>query len=285
MTEKPAWLKVRYKPASVDRLTANLQAKGLHTVCQEAHCPNRGECYESGTATFILLGDVCTRNCRFCQVGGGRPQAPDSEEPAQLAETVRDMQLDHVVLTQVTRDDLADGGAAHMARAVRAIRQTNPAVSIEVLISDLGGDPAALQTVLDAKPDVLNHNVEMVPRLYPTIRPGAKYDRSLEVLARSKDRLPDGLTKSGFMLGLGESDDEVRALLADLRRVRCDIVTISQYLQPSPAHQPVDRYVTPEAFEAWAEAARALGFRYVVSGPLVRSSYRALAAYRAGREA
>lgn len=283
MTAKPPWLRVRYRPEAVDRLASGLQAKGLHTVCREAHCPNRGECYESGTATFILLGDVCTRNCRFCQVASGRPTAPDPQEADRLAEAVNEMELDHVVLTQVTRDDLPDGGAGHMARAVTAIRRARPQISLEVLISDLGGSDKALQTVLAAKPDVLNHNVEMVRRLYPDLRPGADYERSLTVLRRSKAGLPEGLTKSGFMLGLGERDEEVRALLADLRAAGCDIVTISQYLQPGPDHYPVQAYLPPETFAQWEQTALAMGFPYVVSGPLVRSSYRALAAYQAVR--
>lgn len=275
MTLKPDWLKVPYNAKAVAQVEDLLAGQGLKSVCQEATCPNLGECFGKGTATFMVLGSECTRNCRFCNVTPGRPADPDPREPDRLAQAVNALGLKHVVITQVTRDDLSDGGAGHMAACVEAVRAANPQVTIEVLISDLGGSLEALETVLASRPQVLNHNVEMVPRLYPAYRPQADFQRSLEVLRRSKEISPETLTKTGFMLGLGEREEEVEALLEAVLETGCDILTISQYLQPSPDHAPLDRYVSPEDFEALKDKALAMGFRFVAAKPLVRSSYQA----------
>lgn len=281
--KKPDWLKVPYDPQAVDQLAGMLKDMKINTVCKAANCPNLGECYARHTATFMVMGENCTRNCRFCNVTCQRPTPLDPAEPQQIAEVVKDLGLRHVVITQVTRDDLPDGGAAHMAACVRAVKESCPQTSVEVLISDLKGSTEALQTVLDAQPDVLNHNVEMVERLQAEIRPQANYQRSLQVLRKSKELAPDILAKTGFMLGLGERDKEVDQLLADILDTGCDIVTISQYLQPSKDHWPLDRYVTPEEFEHWRDKALAMGFKYCASAPLVRSSYRAREAFEAAR--
>ena len=246
----------------------------LNTVCRSAKCPNRGECYATGTATFMVLGTACTRNCRFCAVDPTRPEAPDRGEPARVAEAAARMGLRHVVVTMVTRDDLPDGGASHVVETIAALR-TLPAVRVEVLVSDFRGDEAAIDAVASARPDVFNHNVETVPRLYPEARPQADYVRSLAVLARVRTVAPDVPTKSGLMVGLGESPDEVEELLADLRGIGVDIVTIGQYLRPSAAHLPVEEFVTPEVFARYADTARRLGFLGVASAPFVRSSYHA----------
>lgn len=285
MERKPEWLKVRYDRRSVEELAALMQSLQLNTVCKEARCPNMGECFQRHTATFMVLGSQCTRNCRFCGVACGKPEAVDPDEPARVAEAVRALGLRHAVVTQVTRDDLPDGGAAHIAATVRAIRAACPDASVEVLISDLKGDGDALQAVLDAVPDVLNHNVEMVKEFYRDVRPQAVYERSLWVLAESKRRAPSILTKTGFMLGLGETAEQVEALLRDVRETGCDILTISQYLQPSAAHWPLARYVPPAEFDAWKQTALDMGFHYVASAPLVRSSYRAAEALDAAKEA
>jgi lipoic acid synthetase len=248
---------------------------GLHTVCEEARCPNIGECWTHGTATFMILGDVCTRACGYCAVGHGRPDAVDVAEPARVADAVAELQLAHVVVTSVDRDDVADGGASIFAETIRQIRKTTPGTSIEVLIPDFQGHAASLHTVLDAGPDILNHNTETVPRLYRLARSGGRYARTLELLDRSRQYAPEIATKSGIMLGLGEEWDEVVATLRDLRSVGCAILTLGQYLRPSDAHLPMARYYHPDEFRQLKEIALDLGFTHVESGPLVRSSYHA----------
>ena len=272
----PPWLvPSRPRRPQMEGLGRRLAGMGTHTVCQSARCPNLGECFSQGNATFMIMGDVCTRDCRFCAVGHGRPGPLDPGEPQRVAEAARMLGLRHVVITSVTRDDLADGGAAHFAAAIDAVRRTLPEATVEVLVPDFGGRADSLETVLAAGPDVLNHNVETIARLYPRVRPQADYSRSLELLRRASGRSPGCLTKSGFMVGLGESFDEVVSLLADLRSVGTHAVTIGQYLQPTPDHLPVAGYVPPAVFEEYGRAARRLGFRRVLSGPLVRSSYHA----------
>ena len=272
----PHWLKVRAPggPGYL-RVRGLLRRAGLHTVCEEAACPNIGECFEAGTATFLILGDVCTRACRFCAIAGGRPRPVDREEPLRVAEAVRLLGLRHAVVTSVTRDDLPDGGAGHFAETITAVRRLSPATGIEVLIPDLHGDWSALDAIMAAGPDILNHNLETVPRLYRSVRPQAVYQRSLEVLRRAKAASPERTTKSGLMVGLGEEPEELRATMADLRSVGCDIITLGQYLRPSVKHLAVARFYPPAEFEELAGAARAMGFRHVEAAPLVRSSYRA----------
>jgi len=250
---------------------------GLHTVCEEARCPNLGECWGHKTATFMLLGDTCTRNCGFCAVTHGRPLTIDPDEPDRVARAVARLGLRHVVVTSVNRDDLPDGGAAHFAATAKAIKTLVPATRVEVLVPDFQGDQNAVRTVVESPIDILNHNLETVPRLYKRVRPGARYQRSLGLLAAARKVRPGCLTKAGLMLGLGESHDELRQVFGDLRAVDCDILTLGQYLRPSPAHLPVERYVPPEEFAALREQALATGFRHVESGPLVRSSYHAWA--------
>ena len=247
----------------------------LHTVCEEAHCPNIGECWTHGTATFMILGDVCTRACGYCAVGHGRPDAVDEAEPARVAEAVQKLELAHVVVTSVDRDDVKDGGAQIFADTIREIRKRAPSISIEVLIPDFQGNESALHTVLDAGPDILNHNTETVPRLYRLARSGGRYSRTLELLDRSRRYAPAIATKSGLMLGLGEEWHEVVETLADLRRAGCGILTLGQYLRPSPAHLPMTRYYHPDEFHQLKEIALEMGFVHVESGPLVRSSYHA----------
>jgi len=272
----PPWLKVRFPAGErYGQIKGLLRSRELHTVCEEARCPNIGECFNSGTATFMILGDICTRSCGFCAVTSGRPQGLDLSEPYRLARTVDLLGLDYVVITSVNRDDLPDGGAGIFADCIRAIRARWPDCRAEVLIPDFLGDREALATVVEAKPFVLNHNVETVPRLYRRVQPKARYERSLGLLAAVKDMDPAMLSKSGMMLGLGETREEVRQVLADLRGVDCDIVTIGQYLRPSQKHLPVERFVPPEEFSDIAEEGRRLGFRHVEAGPLVRSSYHA----------
>lgn len=279
--KKPDWLRVQYNREAVEEVARLMKDLKLNTVCKEANCPNLGECYKKHTATFMVMGSACTRNCRFCNVSCAKPQPLDPDEPRHLAEVAKKLALRHVVVTQVTRDDLPDGGAAHMAAVVRAVHETCPGTTVEVLISDLKGSEDALRVVLDAKPEVLNHNVEMVSRLYHDVRPQARYERSLKVLSDSKKFAPNILTKTGFMLGLGETDDEVYALMDDIRATGCDILTISQYLQPSPQHWVLQRYVTPEEFARFKDIAMEKGFKFVASSPLVRSSYRAAEAFEA----
>jgi lipoyl synthase len=273
---KPAWLKVR-APGGPNymRLKHLMRERNLHTVCEEARCPNIGECWEERTATFMILGDVCTRRCGFCAVAHGRPEWEDWGEPDRVGRTVAEMGLQHVVVTSVNRDDLADGGSEIFARTITAIRREAPSCRVEVLIPDFQGSVPALETVLQARPDVLNHNIETVPRLYGPVRPGSRYARSLELFRRASTHATEPVTKSGMMLGLGEEPDEVRATMADLRAAGVQLLTLGQYLRPSPLHLPVVRYVPPAEFEAFAADGRALGFRHVEAGPLVRSSYHA----------
>jgi len=271
----PAWMRRPLTaPGRSAEVSAMLDELHLNTVCRSAKCPNRGECYASGTATFMVLGTACTRNCRFCAVDTVRPEPPDPGEPVRVAEAAARMGLRHVVVTMVSRDDLPDGGASHVVETIDALRAL-PGVRVEVLVSDFQGDEAAIDVVALACPDVFNHNVETVPRLYPEVRPQADYDRSLAVLGRVKAIAPGVPTKSGLMLGLGETPEEVEAVLADLRGVGVDIVTLGQYLRPSAAHLPVAEFVTPETFDRYAKTARALGFTGVASAPFVRSSYHA----------
>jgi lipoic acid synthetase len=273
---KPEWLKVK-APGSPSylRLKSLMRELKLHTVCEEARCPNIGECWTHGTATFMILGDICTRACGYCAVGHGRPLPVDAGEPARVADAVLELALAHVVITSVDRDDLKDGGAAIFAATIREIRKRAPSATIEVLIPDFQGNEAALHEVLDAQPDILNHNTETVPRLYRLARSGGRYARTLELLDRSRTYAPAIATKSGIMLGLGEERDEIIATLGDLRRVGCAILTLGQYLRPSPAHLPMARYYHPNEFTALKEIALEMGFAHVESGPLVRSSYHA----------
>lgn len=272
----PEWIRARAPTGpAVAETRAIVRSLGLHTVCEEAQCPNLGECWSHHTATVMLLGDTCTRNCQFCAVTHGRPLAVDPEEPGRVAEAVARLGLRHVVMTSVNRDDLPDGGAGHFAATARAVHDRVPDCTIEVLIPDLQGDLAALATIVAAPITILNHNTETVPRLYKRVRPGAVYERSLAILAEAKRLAPGLRTKTGLMLGLGETRDEVLMVLADVRTAGCDVLTLGQYLRPSPQELPVERYVTPEEFVALGADARALGFAYVESGPLVRSSYHA----------
>jgi lipoyl synthase len=275
-TPKPAWLKVT-APGSPNylRLKALMRDSGLHTVCEEAHCPNIGECWHHGTATFMILGDVCTRNCGFCAIQHGRPAPLDLGEPARVGQAVGDLGLQYVVITSVDRDDQPDGGASIFAETIRRIRAQQPACRVEVLIPDFRGDQDALRTVLDGGPDILNHNTETVPRLYRTARPGGQYPRTLELLDRARTYAPHIPTKSGLMVGLGEEWDEILSTLKDLRAVGLGILTIGQYLSPSATHLPVTRYYHPDEFERLRVAAVEMGFGHVECGPLVRSSYHA----------
>ena len=252
-----------------------MRAQNLHTVCEEAHCPNIGECWDDGTATFMVLGDVCTRNCGYCAVAHGKPVWEDREEPERVGRAVATLGLEHVVVTSVNRDDLADGGAAHFAATIRAIRRERPGCQVEVLIPDFQGSAGALQTVIDARPDILNHNTETVPRLYKVARHGGRYERTLELFRRARAAAPALLTKSGIILGLGEERDELVATLRDLRDADVRILTLGQYLRPSARHLPVAKYYHPDEFAEFAEIGRGLGFAHVESGPLVRSSYHA----------
>jgi len=272
---KPPWLKKRIPPfQDLMRIKSILSKGNLHTVCEEAHCPNLGECFTRGTATILILGKICTRNCGFCAVQRGVPAPPDAREPQEVAEAVGRMDLQYVVITSVTRDDLLDGGASFFAKTIRAIRSLDRKIKVEVLIPDFEGDLSSLRTVLEEGPDVLNHNIETVPRLYPRVRPLADYLRSLRLLERTKESHPSILTKSGFMLGLGESREEVLNLLQDLRKAGCDFLTIGQYLQPSTDRLEVVRYVPPDEFEQYKKIGEEIGFR-VASGPFVRSSFHA----------
>ncbi|MEK6666655.1 MAG: lipoyl synthase [candidate division NC10 bacterium] len=273
---KPDWLKVRAPggPGYI-RLKSLMREWNLHTVCEEAHCPNIGECWEDLTATFMILGDVCTRNCGYCAVAHGRPVWEDREEPERVGRAVRALGLEHVVVTSVNRDDLADGGAAVFAATVRAIRREAPGCQVEVLIPDFQGSAEALQTVLDARPEILNHNVETVPRLYKLARHGGRYERSLELFRRARRAAPDLLTKSGLILGLGEECEELRATMSDLRAADVNILTLGQYLRPSPQHLPIARFYRPDEFRELAEEGKRMGFAHVEAGPLVRSSYHA----------
>ena len=277
---KPDWLRIRLgDPTNQNHLLKLIQGLNLHTVCQEARCPNIFECWTNRTATFMLGGDICTRHCGFCAVGKGAPGALDTDEPRHVAEAVKHLNLAHTVITSVNRDDLPDGGAAHWAATIREVRAMNLECKIEVLIPDFNGDEDALNTVLDAQPDVLNHNTETIARLYRRVRPDADYHQSLTLLKRAAARRdscqPEMLTKSGIMVGLGEEFDEVVELMKDLRSVSCDIMTIGQYLQPHVRRLPVERYVTPEEFDRWRDIGMSMGFKHVQSSPLTRSSYHA----------
>lgn len=284
-TPKPAWLRGRFPADGISHnVSAIIRAGGLHTVCAEARCPNQYECLGRGTATFLLLGPTCTRRCTFCAVGKLAVHAVDVEEPARIGRAVARLGLGFCVLTMVTRDDLPDGGAAHIARTVAAVRREAPGIRIELLISDLAANWDSLETVLCCEPEVLGHNVETVPRLYRNVRSGADYERSLELISRSSVHTSNPITKSGVMLGLGETREEVLSVLADLRRAGCSLLTLGQYLAPSDKHHPVVRYVPPGEFAAYREHALAIGFRAVASSPLVRSSYQADRLYEKARE-
>ncbi|HEX4481225.1 MAG TPA: lipoyl synthase [Rudaea sp.] len=276
---KPNWIRVRIPAGNaVAKLKSKLRANRLVTVCEEASCPNIHECFGKGTATFMILGEVCTRRCSFCDVAHGRPKPPDADEPRHLAETIRDMALRYVVITSVDRDDLRDGGASHFAESIREVRKENPTIKIEILTPDFRGKgrmERALEQLALSPPDVFNHNLETVRELYPNVRPGADYDWSLDLLQKFKEQHPAIPTKSGIMLGLGETLEQVHGALNDLRSHKVDMVTIGQYLQPTAHHHPVLRYWTPEEFNALADYGHALGFTHVASGPLVRSSYHA----------
>ncbi|HET9734525.1 MAG TPA: lipoyl synthase [Burkholderiales bacterium] len=275
---KPAWIRVKAASPSgrFAEIKQILREQKLHTVCEEASCPNIGECFGKGTATFMILGDICTRRCPFCDVAHGRPLAPDAEEPAHLADTIARLRLKHVVITSVDRDDLKDGGAQHFVDCIRAVREKAPQSTIEVLVPDFRGRlERALGILLAAPPDVMNHNLETVPRLYRQARPGGDYQHSLRLLQAFKQRVPGVPTKSGLMVGLGETDDEILQVMRDLRAHGVDMLTIGQYLQPSPHHLPVERYVHPDAFALLEREAQAMGFRHAAIGALVRSSYHA----------
>ena len=273
---RPDWLRVKARTGpNYLELKHLMRGLGLHTVCEEAGCPNIYECWEDREATFLVLGDRCTRRCGFCDVMTAKPDPVDGEEPARIARAVAEMGLRYVVLTGVARDDLPDGGASVWAACIRAVRAAVPGCSVEVLPTDFRGEEAAIQIVMDARPDVFAHNLETVRRLHPRIRPAFAYDRSLRVLKFAKQLHPEGVTKSNLILGMGEAADEVRGAMADLREVGCDLLTIGQYLQPTPYHLPVDRWVRPEEFAAHAEVGREMGFAHVEAGPLVRSSYHA----------
>ncbi len=286
ITQRPKWLKVethwgeRYR-----KIKSLLSQSGLHTVCQEANCPNRSHCFDSGTATFLILGDVCTRGCRFCNVKKGVPLPVDEDEPTRIAEAVRIMGLEYAVITSVTRDDLEDGGAFLFAQTIREIKRLKPGCQVEVLIPDFAGSVQSLKAVLNARPDVLNHNLETVERLYPTVRKGANYQRSLELLSNVRTIDKNIITKSGMMVGLGEGKEEIIALMEDLKRVECDLLTIGQYLSPSENHLPVSKFYHPDEFSELKITGERMGFKNVESGPLVRSSYHAKEQVQSVKEA
>jgi len=281
---KPNWIRAQFPAgARYSEIKRLLREETLHTVCEEARCPNIGECFNRGTATFMILGDTCTRACGFCAVTSGKPAPLDWTEPRRLADAVDRLNLAYVVITSVNRDDAADGGAQIFASCIELIRRRRPQTAVEVLIPDFLGDRQALEAVLQARPTVLNHNVETVQRLYPTVRFQARYRRSLDLLRQASEWSPQIPTKTGFMLGLGERRDEVSELLRDLRSVNVDLLTVGQYLRPSPKHLPVDRFAPPEEFDSIREEALGLGFRHVESGPMVRSSYHADEQARAAR--
>lgn len=274
---KPSWIRAQSQGSpEVQRIKRILREQNLHSVCEEASCPNLGECFAQGTATFMIMGDICTRRCPFCDVAHGRPEALDPEEPMHLASTIAKLGLSYVVVTSVDRDDLRDGGAAHFAACIQAIRQLNPRTRIEILVPDFRGrEDQALEILLTSPPDVFNHNLETVPRLYPKARPGADYSGSLRLLERFGAAHPTVPTKSGLMVGIGETREELLGVLEDLRRHGCQMLTLGQYLQPSRHHLPVERYLEPEEFVDLAHLAKRMGFRQVASGPMVRSSYHA----------
>jgi len=274
ISRKPAWLKMKMPGGEgYARLKQLVSDNRLHTVCESAKCPNLGECWSAGTATLMILGDVCTRSCGFCHIATGRPPTLDLDEPARVGDAVAKMNLKHAVITSVNRDELPDGGSAVWAETIRQIRLQSPRTSIEVLIPDFCGDWNALQNVLDARPDILNHNLESVPRLYKTVRPQAKYHRSLKLLQLAKDQ--GFVTKTGMMLGLGEMEEEIESVIEDLVAISCDVLTLGQYLQPTVNHLRVERWVHPDEFASWKSLGEEKGLRHVESGPLVRSSYHA----------
>jgi len=276
----PPWFKKRIpKPGTMSGMRALIDGLSLHTICESALCPNIGDCFSQGTATFLLLGDTCTRNCTFCAVKKGVPETVDEEEPEHLAEAVKRLGLKHIVITSVTRDDLSDGGAAHFSRTIRRLQAEDRALTVEVLVPDFAGSPEALRLVVDARPDVINHNLETVRRLYPEVRPKADYHRSLELLRLVKELDGRIITKSGLMVGLGETKDEMLRVMADLREVDCGLLTIGQYLAPSSEHHPVVRFVTPDEFSEYERIGQDMGFRAVASSPLVRSSFDAARLY------
>ncbi|EMR13258.1 lipoyl synthase [Methylophaga lonarensis MPL] len=274
---KPEWIRAKsHADPEVSRLKGLIREHNLHTVCEEAACPNLGECFAHGTATFMIMGNICTRRCPFCDVAHGRPDALDENEPEQLASLIADMRLKHVVVTSVDRDDLRDGGAAHFTRCISEIRLRSPQTRIEVLVPDFRGRmDLALEVLAHQPPDIFNHNLETIPRLYKAVRPGSDYQWSLDLIQRFQNQHPDVPTKSGLMLGLGESIEEVHAVMQDLRQHGCQMLTLGQYLQPSRHHLAVERFVTPAEFEQLAEVAKQMGFVHVASGPMVRSSYHA----------
>ena len=275
-SRKPPWLKVK-APGSPNylRLKRLVQDQRLHTICEEAHCPNIGECWEQLTATFLILGDICTRNCGFCAVTHGKPTELDLAEPDRVAQAIQRLGLEHAVITSVNRDDQADGGSAIFAAVIRRIRELSPGCGVEVLIPDFRGNEAALRTVVEAAPDILNHNMETVPRLYREVRPGSRYEQSLELFAKARRMAATLVTKSGIIVGFGEEREELLQTMLDLRRVDCDILTMGQYLRPSQQHLPIIRYYTPEEFRELKAIGEGMGFKHVEAGPLVRSSYHA----------
>jgi len=275
--KKPAWIKMQLPNTSEYMRVKNLLSEQkLHSVCEEASCPNIAECFSHGTATFMILGDLCTRRCPFCDVAHGKPNPPDDQEPRHLAESILRLELKYVVITSVDRDDLRDGGASHFAQCIKVIREYNPNISIEILVPDFRGRlDKAIEILYDAPPDVFNHNLETIPRLYKQARPGSDYFHSLNLLSQFKEKYPNIPTKSGLMLGLGESNEEIIEVLEDLRKHKVDMITLGQYLQPTEHHLPVERYVNPNEFDALKIKAEKLGFDSVASGPMVRSSYHA----------
>lgn len=276
-------VRVRYNQNDIENVRKMLDIYRLNTVCSAASCPNMGECFKRKTATFMILGSQCTRNCRFCNIINGAPDRVDKDEPERIAKAVAAMGIKHSVITSVTRDDLANGGAEQFAAVIKAIRKLSDNTTVEVLIPDFKGSKEALEIVLEAEPDVLNHNIETVKRLYSEVRPEANYDRSLRLLQRAKEIKPDVITKTGIMVGLGETEQEVLELMDDVRSTECDLITIGQYMQPTKEHLPVYEYISQEQFDKYREAGQKKGFMYVASGPLVRSSYRAEEALRSER--
>lgn len=273
---KPEWLKIKFQdPKHINKVERLLKGLSLHTVCQEATCPNRMECFNKGTATFMILGSICTRGCRYCDVETGKPKGVDPNEPENLAKATKELNLRHVVITSVTRDDLEDGGADQFVKCIEKVRETSKATSIEVLIPDLQGNEEALAKIVAAAPEIINHNIETVPSLFKKIRPVADYQQSLDLLANVKKMNPKIFTKSGLMVGLGETEEEVVRVFADLREVGCDFLTVGQYLQPSKKHIAVAEYIHPDLFKDYEKVAYEMGFKHVASGPFVRSSYNA----------
>lgn len=277
---KPEWLRKKVNAEAVMEMEGMLRSLNLHTVCEGANCPNRGECFKNKTATFMVLGDVCTRNCRFCAVCKGHPTPVDPQEPENVATAAQQLGLAHTVVTSVTRDDLPDGGAEHFAQCILALKRRLPQSSVEVLIPDFRGSLEALQTVIGARPDIINHNIETVPRLYPAVRPMAVYERSLELLRRVRELGGGIYSKTGIMVGLGETKDEVISVMDDLIAIGCDLLTIGQYLQPSREHIEIAEFIHPDQFEEYRRIGLEKGFKYVASGPLVRSSYNAIEGMR-----